>query len=157
MARPNLFTWSSTIEAPCEEVFRWHAEPGTLERLTPPWEKMDIIQPSPGIHDGDRGILRVHLGPFPLRWAFEHRDYKEGRQFRDVQTSGPFKRWQHTHSFIPEGADACRLEDQIEFELPGGVLGNFFGAGLIHRKLARTFKYRQQITKDVMALRIKSK
>lgn len=157
MTRSNLFTWSSRIAASADEVFRWHAEPGALERLTPPWQKMEIIQPSPGIHDGDRGLLLVHVGPFPIRWAFEHRDYKEGRQFRDVQTSGPFRHWEHTHSFTPESPDACRLEDHIEFELPGGFLGNFIGAPLMRRKLVRAFEYRHRVTKEAMKQRREGK
>jgi ligand-binding SRPBCC domain-containing protein len=108
------------------------------------------------IRDGDRGILRVYVGLFPIRWAFEHRDYIEGRQFRDVQTSGPFRRWEHTHSFIPEGPEACRLEDRIEFELPGGFLGDLLGAPLIRRKLERTFEFRHQVTKQAMNQRTKT-
>jgi hypothetical protein len=71
-----------------------------------------------------------------------------------VQTNGPFKRWQHTHSFTPEGLNACRLEDRIEYELPGGALGNFFGARFIRAKLMRTFAYRHKVTKAAMPQRI---
>ncbi|MFZ0520695.1 MAG: hypothetical protein WAL95_06705 [Candidatus Acidiferrales bacterium] len=91
MARAKLFMYASRIEASAERVFRWHAEPGALARLTPPWEKMEVVEPAPGICNGDRGVLRVHFGPIPMLWKFEHSDYQEGRQFRDVQTAGPFR------------------------------------------------------------------
>ena len=150
MARPNLFVAASRIEASAEELFRWHAEPGALERLTPPWERIEIIERSRGIHDGDSGAMWVYLGPFRMRWSFEHRDYIEGRQFRDVQTSGPFHRWEHTHLFTPEGPEACRLEDRIEYELPFGTLGDFFGGWLVRRKLARVFEHRHRVTAEAM-------
>ena len=150
MARPNLFVATSRIEASAEKVFRWHAEPGALERLTPPWERIEIIERSRGIRDGDSGAMWVYLGPFRMRWSFEHRDYSEERQFRDVQTSGPFHRWEHTHLFTPEGPEACRLEDRIEYELPFGALGNFFGGRLVRRKLARVFEYRHRVTAEAM-------
>jgi ligand-binding SRPBCC domain-containing protein len=153
MARPSLFVAASRIEASAEELFCWHAEPGALERLTPPWEKIEIIERARGIRDGDRGAMWVYMGPLRLRWGFEHRDYIEGRQFRDVQNSGPFRRWEHTHLFTPESAEACRLEDRIEYELPLGALGNFFGGWLVRRKLARLFAYRHRVTAEAMGRR----
>jgi ligand-binding SRPBCC domain-containing protein len=153
MARRNVFLYSSQIEAPAERVFLWHAECEALKRLTPPWEAMEVVEPSPGIRDGDHGVLRVRFGPFRMLWKFEHRDYQEGRRFQDVQTVGPFRSWVHTHSFIPEGARACRLEDHIEYELPFGAVGNLLGDWLIRRKLTRTFKYRHRITAEAMHAR----
>jgi len=97
------FLAKSRIEAPAEEIFRWHARPDALERLSPPWDPVEILERAPGIGDGDRGALRVRLGPFKILWLFEHCDYIEGRQFRDVQISGPFRRWEHTHRMDPEG------------------------------------------------------
>ena len=93
------------------------------------------------------------MGPLRLRWTFEHNGYIEGRQFRDVQTSGPFRRWEHTHLFIPEGPEACKLEDRIEYELPFGALGNLFGGELVRRKLARVFEYRHRVTAEAMRTR----
>jgi len=153
MSRPNLFVAASRMEVSALELFRWHAEPGALERLTPPWERVEMIERAAGIRDGDRGAMWVYMGPLRLRWTFEHSAYIEGRQFRDVQTSGPFRRWQHTHLFIPEGPETCRLEDRIEYELPFGALGNFCGVPTVRRKLARVFDYRHRITAEAMRAR----
>jgi ligand-binding SRPBCC domain-containing protein len=155
MTRANLFVAASRIEASALELFRWHAEPGALERLTPPWERVEMIERAAGIHDGDRGAMWVYMGPLRLRWTFEHSGYVEGRQFRDVQTSGPFRRWEHTHLFIPEGLEVCRLEDRIEYELPFGILGSFLGGWLVRRKLARVFEYRHRLTAEAMQGRVK--
>ena len=38
------FVHRTRIAAPAEEVFRWHARPGALERLTPPWEPVEVIE-----------------------------------------------------------------------------------------------------------------
>ena len=127
--------------------------PGALERLTPPWEKIEIIERARGIPDGDRGAMWVYMGPLGLRWGFEHGDYIAGRQFRDVQTSGPFRRWEHTDLFTPESAEACRLEDRIEYQLRLGALENFFGGWLVRRKLARLFEYRHRVTAEAMGRR----
>jgi len=144
----NIFVWRSRIEAPAEKVFEWHAQPGALERLTPSWEPIEIIVPAQSIHDGARGAFRVRVGPFRVRWEFEHRGYVEGRQFQDLQRSGPFRRWEHTHRFTPDGPAACWLEDRIEYELPMGALGSFFTDWLVKRKLKRLFAYRHRVTSE---------
>jgi ligand-binding SRPBCC domain-containing protein len=66
----KLFIATSGIDAPAAEVFHWHEEAGALERLTPPWEAVELEQPPPGIRDGDRGVLRVGLGPLKIRWVW---------------------------------------------------------------------------------------
>jgi ligand-binding SRPBCC domain-containing protein len=153
MGLENRFLAQSRLAAPAEEVFRWHAEPGALERLTPPWEPLEVEQPAPGIRDGDRGVLRVRMGPFRIRWVFEHSGYIEGRQFRDIQLSGPFRRWEHTHRFTPLTPATCELEDHIDYELPLGYVGKLFGGWFVRRKLVRLFAYRHRITAEAMAAR----
>ena len=144
------FVAQSRIDASAEDVFRWHAQPNALERLSPPWEPVEILQRAPGIRNGNQGVLRVRMGPFKIRWSFEHRDYIEGRQFRDVQISGPFRRWEHTHKMDPRGPNACILTDTICYELPLGMLGNFLAGWFVQRKLARLFKYRHDVTAEAL-------
>jgi len=51
---------------------------------------------------------------------------------------------------VAEGAEACRLEDRIEYELPFGLLGNFFAGWMVRRKLARVFAFRHRVTAEAM-------
>lgn len=150
MHRVHTFIAQSKINAPAEKVFRWHAQPGALERLTPPGEPVEVLRAAPGIRNGDRVTLRIRVGPFRISWGFEHLDYIEGRQFRDVQISGPFRRWDHTHRMTPEGPDACCLEDRIEYELPLGIAGDLVGLLFVRRKLEKLFRYRHRVTTEAM-------
>jgi len=144
--RTEEFRYRTRIEAPAEDVFRWHTRPGALERLTPPWEPVEVVERTGGINNGDRVVLRVRLGPFSQKWVAEHRDYLEGRQFRDIQREGPFAHWEHTHCFEPDGPTACYLDDRIEYVLPFGALGDKVGQQFVQRKLERTFRYRHAVT-----------
>jgi ligand-binding SRPBCC domain-containing protein len=96
-------------------------------------------------------VLRVRVGPFPVLWVFEHCDYQEGRQFRDIQVKGPFKRWDHTHGFIADGPAACWFEDRVEYALPLGRFGSLLAGWFVRRKLERMFEYRHRITAEVFA------
>ncbi|MGE0682661.1 MAG: TIGR01777 family oxidoreductase [Candidatus Binatia bacterium] len=153
----QVFLHRSYIPAPAEAVFRWHARPGALERLTPPWESVKIIENTGGIEDGARVVLRMKLGPISQRWVAEHRDYEDGRQFRDVQVSGPFAHWEHTHKVESDGPSSCYLEDRIEYALPFGALGKIGGDAFTRAKLKRMFTYRHQVTKWDILQQLKGK
>jgi ligand-binding SRPBCC domain-containing protein len=146
--RLQAFIFRSRIPAPAYTVFRWHARPDALEKLTPPWERVRIIERTGGIQDGGRVVLLVGYWPLQVRWVAEHFDYVEGRQFRDRQVRGPFAHWDHTHLVKPDGPDACWLEDRIKYALPLGGLGEFFAGWFVRRKLARLFEYRHRVTAD---------
>jgi len=123
-------------------VFAWHERPGALERLTPPWADMDVLEKKGGIKDGAKVVLLIRRGPTSFRWELRHRDYIEGRQFRDEQVSGPMKSWLHTHSFAPAGDGGTALEDEIELEPPLGAAGAAIGPGFVRRELDRLFNFR---------------
>jgi len=150
--KTQIFSRRLRIPAPATDVFQWHARPGAFERLTPPWEAVEILERSGGIENGARVVLRMRLGPFSRQWIAEHYGYEEGRQFRDVQVTGPFARWNHTHRIEPQGLDSCILEDRIEDALPGGQLGQMVAGAFAKKKLERLFTYRHAVTYgDVLA------
>ncbi|MHC4550744.1 MAG: SRPBCC family protein [Planctomycetota bacterium] len=144
------FVARTRLGAAPEAVFRWHAEPEALERLTPPWERVEVVARTGGIEEeGSRVHLRMRVGPFRRRWIAEHRDCVPGRRFRDVQVEGPFAFWEHTHSFEPDGAGFL-LEDRIVYALPGGRLAHWLVGGFVRRKLKRLFAYRHRVTADAL-------
>ena len=49
--KTRRYSKRSRVEAPAEEVFRWHARPGALERLSPPWERPENKTEEPLEHD----------------------------------------------------------------------------------------------------------
>jgi len=122
-----------------ETVFAWHERPGALERLTPPWAVVDVLEKEGGIRDGGKVTLRVHRGPTSFKWVFRHRDYIENEQFGDEQVSGPLKSWVHTHRYTPIDGGGTKLEDEIDLELP---LGAPIGPGFVNRELGRLFRFR---------------
>lgn len=141
------FVATTHVAASAQELFDWHEAPGAFERLTPPWEPVRVLRHEGGIRDGARVSLRVGPWPFSLLWNLEHREYRRGESFTDQQVSGPFRFWRHVHRMIPEGPQACRLEDAIEFELPLGIVGRWVGGPIVLRKLRRLFAYRHQVTR----------
>jgi uncharacterized protein (TIGR01777 family) len=97
-------------------------------------------------------VLRV--GPLGQRWVAEHYAAVPGREFRDRQLEGPFALWEHTHRMIPEGPEACTLEDRIEYALPAGPAGDVLGGRAVRALLDRMFEYRHRVTADDLAAHV---
>ena len=146
----RTFVRSTHLPASAEQAYRWHARPGALERLSPPWDPPTVESRRGGIEDaGARVVLRV--GPLRQRWVAEHHGAVPGREFHDRQVSGPFALWEHAHRVIPEGPSGCTLEDRIEYALPAGPVGDLVGGRAVRALLDRMFAYRHRVTADDLA------
>lgn len=141
-----LFVKESVIHASPERVFAFHELPDAFRRLMPPWEKATIVQAAPNLLPGARAIIETKvLGLFRFRWIAKHTLYDPPRMFQDVQVSGPFRRWQHTHIVMPHG-DGATLRDEIEYEAPLGPLGRLMAPLVIVPRLNKLFEYRHRVT-----------
>ncbi|HEY7481810.1 MAG TPA: TIGR01777 family oxidoreductase [Gemmatimonadales bacterium] len=136
---------SSTLPVSAEEAFAWHQRPGALERLTPPWERIELLQRTGGIEDGGRATYRVHLGPLSSRWVAQYRDVLPGRRFVDEQVEGPFTHWIHQHLFEPLGPSTSRYTDHVEFAPPFGTLGAAAGLWMARPRIERMLAHRHAL------------
>ena len=140
-----LFTKKSRILAPVEDVFAWHENDGAIERLSPPWDRAALVSKTGGIRTGAEVRLKIRpIGPIPVSWTARHTGYEKNRFFRDQQVRGPFSRWIHTHHFLPDGDDACIMEDSIEYALPFSSLVPAAFVKNVSSRLERIFSYRHR-------------
>ncbi len=152
----NLFTRESTFHAPVEEVFNWHARPGALERMSPPWDPLEIVSKDATIEKGARVVMKLKATPLPVKitWTAEHVLYQPHTIFRDIQVQGPFAKWTHTHRFQPLDETTCTLEDSIEYTLPAYPFGQLFAGKLVAGKLKQIFRYRHETLAADLALHV---
>ncbi|MDX2187934.1 MAG: TIGR01777 family oxidoreductase [Opitutaceae bacterium] len=144
----KVFERTIRLPRPAQAVFSWLEARGALERLTPPWERIEVVKPAESLRDGTTVELRSRAAGFNLRWKVEHRDYVEGKQFRDVQLEGPFASWEHLHRVDATRAGESDLTDRIEYRPPGGVLGDIVGNWWIQKRLSKLFRYRHAVLHD---------
>jgi NADH dehydrogenase len=86
----------------------------------------------------------------PTSWRTEITQYEPPFSFTDIQASGPYKCWEHRHTFksVPGGTIA---EDHVEYELPLGLLGSVGHALLVRAELEKIFSHRARIIERVFA------
>ena len=144
------FVKESRINATPERVFAFHESQGALPRLTPPREKVRLVEGGDSLKPGSRVTIETNFGPFPVRWVAEHMEYEPGRMFADRQVSGPFASWYHRHLFLDDGNGGTVLRDEVDYEPPFGVLGRILGGGFLGAKLEKMFDFRHRATKQIV-------
>jgi hypothetical protein len=148
MGKSLVFSARSRMPVEATELFAWHAREGAFERLTPPWERVEVVERAgDGIREGARMVVRLHVGPVAQRWEARHTKYIEGSLFQDEQVSGPFSRWVHTHRMWPEPPTSV-LEDEVVYAPPLGAAGRALGGGMIRGRLEPMFAYRHAVTRE---------
>ena len=136
----------SPMPVPAAELFAWHARPGAFERLSPPFDPVEVVERRGGLEPGARIVVRFRLGPLARRWTAVHTALEPGRSFTDRQEEGPFVSWEHQHRMLPEGEDRSTLEDEIRYRLPLGAAGSAVGAQAVRARLESLFAYRHALT-----------
>ncbi|MGZ8890796.1 MAG: TIGR01777 family oxidoreductase [Nitrososphaeraceae archaeon] len=106
---------------------------------------MDIVEQKGGINNDDISIFQIKLGPITFKWVAKHFGYIHNRQFQDKMIKGPFKKWVHTHSFIPQGPNQCIIEDKIDYMPRFGKIGSKIIQKRIQHYLNQLFLYRSRI------------
>lgn len=149
------FTYRSAMPVAAADLFDWHARPGALERLMPPWDPVRVVERSGGLEAGARVVLDVPVGAGPLavhlRWVSRHGDIVVGQRFTDEQIEGPFGRWVHTHLMEPDGPARSFLDDRIAYDPPLGAAGRLLADRLVPARLARLFRFRHDTLRGDLA------
>ena len=66
-------------------------------------------------------------------------------EYVDEMLAGPFKKWRHLHKFQNIDEKQTEVIDEIEFELPYGMLGKLL-EGYAYKQLQKTFEHRKTAT-----------
>ncbi len=146
------FEKASPIPCSARELFEWHAMPGAFQRLSPPWQPVELIREDPGLDVGKRIELKLGTPIGTRTWLAEHVECTYGEGFVDTQLKGPFVSWTHRHRFRHIDEQNCELIDEIDFELPAGRAGAALAGDYTLEKLERSFAYRHAITRSDVGL-----
>jgi ligand-binding SRPBCC domain-containing protein len=130
------------IPRPIEDVFAFFADAENLKVITPAWLGFRILSAQPiGMKRGACIRYRLRWHGFPLRWLTEIQSWNPPFEFVDVQAKGPYRLWQHTHSFKPVDGGTL-MSDVVRYALPYGLLGRVVHAWLVQSELEALFEYR---------------
>ncbi len=134
-------TTESWLPRPVSEVFEFFADAANLESITPPSLKFRIQTPQPiEMSTGTLIDYQLRLHWVPIRWQTEISVWEPPHRFVDRQLRGPYRIWEHTHTF-KQVDDGTLVRDDVDYASPGGRVIERL---LVRRDLRRIFEYRHQ-------------
>jgi ligand-binding SRPBCC domain-containing protein len=150
--REDVLIITQELPSPRHEVFPFFADPGNLERITPPWLKFRILTPSP-FPKGEGSVFeyKLRVRGIPVFWRTLIEEHVEGERFVDRQVVGPYQLWQHTHIFeaLPNGG--TRITDRVRYRLGWGIFGRIAHALWVRKDLERIFAYRKKVIAELFS------
>ena len=145
MFRYHVLLREQQLSAPPAAVFPFFADAHNLEAITPPWLGFRVVTPRPiAMRPGTLIEYRLRLRGLPIAWLTQIEDWDPGVRFVDMQLSGPYRLWHHTHEFAPDGAGGTVMRDTVRYALPLWPLGEVAHALVVRRDLATIFDFRHQ-------------
>jgi hypothetical protein len=144
MTAPYRLEREQWVPAPRDEMFAFFSDAANLEALTPPWLHFRILTPTPiNIHEGAIIRYRLTWRGVPLLWKTEITRWEPPHAFEDVQLSGPYRLWHHTHTF-ESVRGGTRMIDLVRYALPFGVLGRTMHSLSVRRNVREIFDFRRE-------------
>lgn len=142
------------------QVFTFFENPQNLFEITPDWLRfvMKDREIKSKVFEGAEFDYTIRWYGVTLEWKSRIIDYKPPERFTDVQLIGPYRSWEHQHTFedTPEGT---LMRDAVTYELPFGLLGNTVHALIVRRQLEDIFSYRamrvDELSRDELRKKVK--
>jgi ligand-binding SRPBCC domain-containing protein len=143
---------SQRVEVTAEQAFAFYGDALNLEPMTPPWLHFELLTPKPITLGADVLLdYRLRLHGVPIRWQTRIETWEPPLRFVDTQVRGPYKLWEHTHLFEPDGNGAVTIRDRVRYEIPFGPLGNVADRLFVRRDLRRIFDFRAEAVRQRLA------
>lgn len=156
------------IPVPLPTVFAFFSDPDNLPRIMPTelrvrTERKLLVPPPAGsgaIYEalkrdkvagvGSEFVFSFQPLPFFLlrmEWRVRIEEWEPGRYFRDIQLSGPMRRWSHRHEFRSErrnGHEGTTVSDRVEFEIGFSWAGRLLERYFVLPAMSKSFAHRQE-------------
>lgn len=146
--KPGQFIYSSIIPAPLEKVWALYANVYTINKISPPWARVNFERIDLPLRAGSE-IIFVGKYPPRLRWHAKIESFVSQSHFVDIQISGPFAVWRHEHLFKSHGGNT-EMIDQVMFRVKGGDFFNKLFSPLLKMLLQAYFASRHRRTRILL-------
>lgn len=132
-------------------AWRFFSSAENLSVITPPEMKFKILKPidKKEIYEGMLIDYTVRpLFGIPVYWQTEICKIDKPFLFTDRQLKGPYKIWEHTHTFIKK-ENGLLMRDEVKYQLPFGIIGRLMHSLIVRKKIEKIFTYRKDILKQL--------
>ncbi len=151
----GIYTLTSEQVLPLtlEQAWDFFTVPTNLDKITPEEMNFKITNDPPSkTYRGQ--IITYKIGLLPginANWITEITQLEDRKFFVDEQRFGPYAMWHHEHHFEDIGEGKVIMRDIVNYKLPLGFIGDFFGGAIIKNKVKSIFEGRFHILEKTFA------
>jgi ligand-binding SRPBCC domain-containing protein len=136
------------IAKPVSELFLYLTKPKNLMQLAPPDMHLELLTAPDILALGSRLVWKGRRWGVSQQITQDVTTFEQDKLIIVEQKQGPLKRWIHANHFEKTDTGA-RIQERIEFEPPGGLLGYVVTADAIRKELEKLLAYREKRLKDI--------
>jgi uncharacterized protein len=146
----SLLVEEQWLPIPLDRTFPFFSDPKNLEAITPPWLNFQIVsQTTATLQKDTRLRYRLKIRGIPVTWESNITVWDPPSRFVDRQTEGPYRLWNHTHTFETLGSGVL-MTDKVRYLVPGGILGRTMMGKRVKKDLQAIFSYRQKKIRELL-------
>lgn len=150
--KPYRLTCELLAPLPLRQVFPAFEDARNLARITPKWMNFEVETPGRiEMGEGAKIDYAIRWLGLPMKWRTLITHYQPPHRFIDEQLKGPYTLWRHRHTFT-ETVEGTLVADQVDYQLPFGVLGRMAHAAIVKRQLLEIFRYRQSKMPELLGV-----
>ena len=117
-----------------------------LAVITPPEMGFKIMTQIEGKEIYEGMLIDYTVKPlFGIRLHWQTEIFKVNKPdcFMDRQLKGPYKVWEHTHTFL-EKDNGILMTDEVKYQIPFGIVGQMVNSLIVRRKIENIFSFREK-------------
>ncbi len=135
----------SNVDLPvsAEAVFRFFLRPANLVDVTLPELNLRFVEAPEEVVVGS--VVEFEVTHFGQAIRASHEVVRaDDLCIAEQQIKGVMKSWEQSRSIVPVSDTACRVENTITFEGPGGLVGVIMNEDRIRASLDKGFTFQNQ-------------
>lgn len=141
------FTHSFVVDSNIDKVWKFYTNINHLKIITPKRMKIEILDGDNILEENMEYWLKARLIT-NTKWQSRITRLRP-YEYVDEMVGSKFKTWKHLHQFNKIDDNKTEVVDQIDFQLPFGVIGKLF-ENYAMRKLYEIFEYRKKTTAEAL-------
>ena len=145
------FTFTQRLPVAREPLFQFHEDPENLRVLLEGWEVTTVLTTDGHIRPGARTGVLERMGPFRMRFVFEHFLLEPPERFGERQVRGIFRFFEHVHEFEEAETGATVIRDRLKVQLPVWLGGEAATRLVVAPRLVRFFSFRRRAYERLVA------
>ena len=141
------YTTEQLLSTDINKSWDFFSSAENLALITPPAMDFSILTALNGREIYEGMLINYTVKPLwgiKFHWETEICKVNKPFFFTDRQLKGPYKLWEHSHTFIKKD-NGVLIKDEVKYQLPFGIIGNIIHSLFVRKKIEDIFIYRKKV------------